>query len=129
MYNFIFYVLYKANIKDGRFTAKYQASLIVFLAILIHALLFFSILKRIFIKQFEASNISEWFNEHKAVYILIMIIFIFILYRYYNDKKIEKILNKYSNKPNSTKASNIIKVLLILLVPIILGGIILTIKL
>lgn len=126
MYSFIFYFLYKANIKDGPSTAKFQACLITFFAIFLHVGLLIAILKKVFMKQFESSGISTWFNNNKSIYLLILLLSLFFLYNYYNKERIEKILNKYPDKPKSNKLVGIIKVLAILLIPIILGAIILT---
>lgn len=125
MYSFIFYVLYKANIKDGQFTAKFQACLITFFAIFLHLALVLAILKKIFIKQFESSGVSLWFNEHKEIYLLILALLGFFLYMYYNKDRIEKILSKYSTVSKS-KLENGLKVIGILLIPIILAAFILT---
>src|SRR5438067_13904111 len=98
MYDFIFYVLYKANIKDGRFTARFQASLATFFAIFVHVALGLAVLKRIFRKQFESSGIRDWFNQNKAIYILLIALFVFLLYRYYNSRRIDQILNKHTDE-------------------------------
>src|SRR5881394_1496365 len=98
MYNFIFYVLYQANIKDGRLIARINGAMIVFLAMLIHLLFFSVVLKRIFTEQFEESGIKDWFNEHKPIYGLILILLTFFVYQYYNYNRIDNIVNKYSGK-------------------------------
>jgi hypothetical protein len=68
------------------------------------------------------------FNNNKQYFILILAFFSFFVYKYYNHQRIEKILNKYKSEDDPSKGSNIIKVLLILGVPVIIGAIILIMK-
>jgi hypothetical protein len=127
MYNFVFWVLYMANLKDGRGYGRYNGTIVVALAILIHILLVFTIVKRLFFHESYFTSFKEWFNNNKFAYLIILALFAFLIFRYYNYERIEKILKKRSSESHPTKAINILKVLLIIFVPIILGAIILTI--
>lgn len=126
MYNFIYYVLYSANIKDGKFTARFQASLITFFALFVHIALVLSVLKRVFRENYENSGMQSWFNSHKSLYLLIMAVFVFLTFKYYNEDRITKILDRYKEEAYPTRPINVIKVILILLIPIVIGGIILS---
>ena len=65
MYDFVFWVLYMANLKDGRGYGRYNGVSIVTLAIILHTLLVLAVVKKIFSRQFESSNLKEWFNNNK----------------------------------------------------------------
>lgn len=126
MYNFIFYVLYFANIKHGRFTARFQASLITFFAIFVHVALVLAVLKRIFRENYEKSGIQNWFNSHKSLYLFIMAILVFLTFRYFSEERIAIILDQYKEEAYPARPINVIKVIMILLVPIVIGAIVLS---
>ena len=128
MYDFIFFVLYRANLKDGEDSARYNGIIIVSLALLIHIIFVLAIIKEIFIKQYQSTGITYWFNHNRVVYIILLILFAFIVYRYYNSNKIKRVMNKYVNEDSPTKPSYIVKILLILILPIIGTAIILSIR-
>ncbi len=131
MYNFIFYVLYEANIEDGKFTARFQATLVTFFALFIHLALIMAICKRVLISReaFDSSGIADWFNKNKGMYVLVTVALIGFVYKYYNNRRIENLLEKYGAISRPTKKSSVLKILLIILLPIILAAIILTINL
>ena len=127
MYNFIFWVLYQANIKDGKNSAKYNGVLIVLLIAVIHLFFLFIIIKIIFKEKFAAINDRNWYNHNKPFLFFIILFLGCLLYFYYNNNRIIKILDKYKDEINPTKFSNIIKIALLLFIPVIIGAIILTI--
>ncbi len=117
MYNFIFWVLYSANINNGAFTAKFQATLIVYFSIFIHVLLLLTILKKYFYRIFISLHLNNLVN-YKALEISILIICFILIYRYYSVKRINKVVQKHSVK-QTYPPINRLKVALIVFAPLI----------
>ncbi|MEO6638055.1 MAG: hypothetical protein ABIN25_07245, partial [Ginsengibacter sp.] len=59
MYNFIYYILYKHNLKDGKGSAQFNGSLIVAIALIIHMGLLLVIIKKYFLPEANWRYISE----------------------------------------------------------------------
>jgi archaellum biogenesis protein FlaJ (TadC family) len=123
MYNFIFWVLYTTNIEDGPFWARVHASMIVIVAFFMHFILVISIIKKYLFDLYTSLPID--FLNNKPLLILLFIISIILLFRYYNQNRIDKIVHKYSMK-ESYMIFNKIIVAFIVFIPIILIIIILT---
>jgi len=119
MYNFIYYIIYKQQIEKGRSLgfARYNGCLIVGLTVIIHVMLFFSILKTIFL---------NWFKNHIGkvnsgiMFLFVFIVFCLVFY-YYNSRITEKILNRYSRDLKPSRTINYIKIMIITLIPLIIG--------
>jgi len=127
MYNFIFWVLYMGNLKDGRSYGKFNGVLIVTVTFVLHVFLVLAVLKKIFARQFEQSGIRDLFNDNKSTFIIFIILMGVVISRYYNKNRIERILNRYSGESQPTKTINVIKVVALIIIPIVLGAIILSI--
>src|ERR1017187_9870533 len=117
MYNFIYFVLYKGNTKDGSFIARFQASLIVFISLVIHFAFLAVIIKKISYKYFEYLPL-DILTKNKVIEIIIFLIIQFCIYFYYNPARIGKIMNKYAMKTSSV--NNTIITLVIIFLPLTL---------
>ena len=118
MYNFIFWVLYSANIEYGRSTAKFQASIIVLFALFVHLVLILAIIKKFYLNVFNSFRL-DFFTKNKALEISFIALAAFLIYQYYTEKRINKIESKYSKKTTFTYPSiNKIIVALIVFIPL-----------
>lgn len=97
--------------------ARYNGALIVGLTVIIHIMLLYSILKTIFLNWFKT-----YVDKGSSGILYLFVFSVFGLgFLYYNSKKTEKILNRYSDDQNPTKTINYIKVISLMLIPLILG--------
>ena len=119
LYNFIFCVLYKRDLDRGKSESfsRYDAVLIVAFTLFLHLSLFVSLVKKIFSDRFEELNLSYLLDKDKIIYIIILVGCFFLLIRFYNEIKIEKMIARFDMNVNSSKTSNIIKVLLAIFIP------------
>ena len=117
MYNFIFWVLYSAHIKDGRSIARYQATIVVLFAIFIHVGLLFSIIKKYYFNWITSLQLG-FLIENKILALCVLAVSAFFIYRYYNDRRITKIDEKYSAKRGYPSINKMI-VALIIFIPLI----------
>ena len=127
MYKFIFYFIYhsQVNQKDGGpFVARYIASIIVFVAIIFHILLIYSIF-RYFLFAFYKSDISVDAGRsfsHKLLFWLPLVVPIFIVvYKYFNQKRIGEILKKYEGIHHFYSFLNVLKFFIIIFLPLFIG--------
>ena len=120
MYNYIFWVLYNRDLnrrgKSNTFS-RYDASLIVFIALLIHITFIVELIKRFFFNVFASLHL-EYLINNKGIEILLFIACIFLIFNFYTENRINKIVDKYSPKKNQPLISGII-VLLIIFIPLI----------
>lgn len=119
MYNFVYYVLYKRNLKDGKGSARYNGSLIVAVTLMIHIGLLIAIMKKIFLSNVNWKYISEITKEYKAIEIMLIVLFILSVFLYYTKTRSEKVFNYYSQNVKHKKLTDGIKVLLIIFIPLI----------
>jgi hypothetical protein len=120
MYDYIFYTLYKYNLKDGKGYAKLNGIIIVGVAIFLHLALIMVVLKKIFPASLQGIQ-SSFQTNYKSWSLLILFVSILILYFYYNKKRVEKILSK--RKPidiNSPNGLDILWVGSLIFIPIAL---------
>ncbi len=116
MYNFIFWVLYKANINDGNFTAKFQATIIVLFALYIHLVFVWLIVQSLFVQMFTSFNLD--YLKSKETQVVIIALSAFLIYKYYNANRIQRIVNKYSEN-ESYDVLDKLKVGLLIFIPLI----------
>ena len=95
MYDLIFYYIYRQQINkgNGKFSARYNASIIVFIAISIHVGVILAIIRETIITG-ELAKDSLFRN--KGLQALFALGFVHFVYRLFTYKRIEKIENKYS---------------------------------
>lgn len=119
MYNYIFFVLYKHNLKDGKGSGRYNGSLAVGVALIIHIAMLLSLFKKIFP---ESGLFFNSFLSNKSTNIIFIILSFILVFLYYDSKRIEQILKRKEN--NNVSRIDFIKVILILVTPFILMTII-----
>jgi hypothetical protein len=92
MYNFIFYFIYRAKINaDGKGVTRYSASLIVAIYLGVHLGLLYAITRFIFCYYWQISIARS--NSHPSGFknIILAIFLILLSYKYFNEKRVEKI--------------------------------------
>jgi hypothetical protein len=94
MYNLIFYYIYcnQINKKKGGTLSRYNATIGVFIAMVIHSVLLLEILKKIKLVGFDMPPLVK----NRSIEITFFLSCIFLVYFYFTNKKIEKIENRYS---------------------------------
>jgi hypothetical protein len=126
MYYFIFYFIYKAKLKDdGESLARYSAGMIVAIALIIH-LEFLFILVRYFFDNFYNISISgspfHKLSGGGSLFYVILSLLLFVLsFKFFNEARIEKITQKFNSSKVFYNTINIIKFILLLLLPLILS--------
>jgi len=115
MYNYIFYTVYRYNIKDGKTFARINASIVVGVAFASHFSLLFVLLKTAFPDVFR--NILPSLN--RAVGAIFFVALFGLIYIYYNSRRLRKIILKRGEIiiPVGLE-SDVLKVVLILFIPI-----------
>jgi DMSO reductase anchor subunit len=121
MYNFIFYIIYCQQVQKGKgeVFARYNGSLIVSFALIVHLLLLLTVIRFLFYKQGMPTKDQHHINTTLPGLLLIAVIFV-LVFKFYNNNRVNKILESYANENNPTKTSNVIKVVLALLIPLII---------
>ena len=94
MYNLIFYFIFNQQINKGRSRgfARFNGSLIVYVALLIHVFLILEIIKKFFHNKMDI----KFLTENKTLEFIFFSLCILLLYSYYTPKRIEAITNKYA---------------------------------
>ena len=116
MYNFIFWVKYSGNLSSGndKMSARFDASMVTALALFIHVGFIYSIFKY----WKHLGNLSSNFHIDKGIMTLLGILYFATAFFYYNEKRIDKIEDKFSKK-ESYHLIDGLKVLILILVPLI----------
>ena len=116
MLNYIFYTLYKYNLKDGKRYARINGNIIVVVTLFIY--IGFIIVG---IKNF-APSLFKKIPFDLLTKNIIGIIFILIscfIYIYYNDKRIDKLISRKGNIPqNPSYGLDVVFVILLIFVPL-----------
>ena len=127
MYNFIFYFIYKSQVNQksgGPIVARYIGSLIVFLAILIHVGFIYSIVRfslfRI-VSNSIAFSLGKTYGEKLILLLPLFIPIILLVYKYFNNDKIDKLVKKYDEQENFYSYLSIFKFIFIIVVPLIIA--------
>ena len=96
MYNLIFYYIYRQQINKGKSTgfARYNGSLIVFLALCMHIFLVMAIMQ----KYFNHNADIKFLTTNKPLEYIIFILCVWLTSFYYNKRRAEKIEGKYCEK-------------------------------
>jgi hypothetical protein len=116
MYNFLFWILYQKNVKDGPGWGRYNGAIIVAINIFLEICLVFSLVRKYFFVFYEKHKTG---NISKPTSFVIIVGMMAAAFWYYNPKRIEKILDKRKDQdPFSTL--NILIALFIFFTPLIL---------
>jgi hypothetical protein len=116
MYNFLFWMLYQKNIKNGPTVARYNGAIVVAANIGIEILLLFDVIRKYFF---------DFYIKYKTGDINKFTAWIFIIgmmmgaYLYYTPARIERILEKRKDQYPFT-SNNIVKALSIFFIPLVL---------
>jgi hypothetical protein len=115
MYNYIFWVLYRGDLDKGKgkLLSRCNASGVVFISLFIHIALIVSIVKKYFFNFYRSFGIN---NLGNGSMILLVLIFMVLTFIYYNNKRINNIMDKYSEQTTYPTIENL-KVLIIILIP------------
>jgi len=119
MYNFIFYVIYSQQKQKGKSEkfSIWNGYLIVAMAIFIHLVLLFVIIKKILLVYYNISIPGKYLT---LGYVLQPTILFLAGYWYRSNNRTEKIMNKFLTDKDPTRYGNFLKVKLILAIPIII---------
>lgn len=128
MYNFIFYFVYVQNVrKDGNKGARAVGAIIIYFVLLGQAFCLF-VLFQYFYRQITLHDLIKQTHVHQKnisapPIIIPALLLMFFIYLYYNDKKVDRIKDKYSNKDKTEFCTprNTMKFLLIFLIPWIIA--------
>lgn len=119
MYNFIFFTLYKYNLKSGVRIARIEASLIVALALIIHILCIYSIIK-VLSPNFHQTILNDTIPKGRGLGFFTFFLFCVAVYFWYNKSRLNKLLAKRKPIPEHvTNGWDILYVVLLLVIPII----------
>lgn len=127
MYNFIFYFIYKSQVNQksgGPFVSRIIGSMIVFLALLIHCALLFSIIKYVSFNFYNIDlsyNIGSTYSSKVLFWYPLLGVAIIFLSRQYSRNRIEKILVRFNSSENFYSFKNILKFLLLIFLPLIIS--------
>jgi len=125
MYHFIFYFIYKAKIKaDGPKVTRYSASLIVSIFLGMHLGLLYCIARFICCYFWQISIARS--NPHATASdtlsdLLIINTILFLSYKYFNEQRVNTIVEKYQGKEKFFTAVNIIKFILLFFAPLLIA--------
>lgn len=127
MYSFVFYFIYRGQISQKNIdplTARIIGTLIVFVAIMFHILFIYAI-GRFLIFNYYETDISLYAHKKysdQLVYWLPIFIPIYIfVFKYFNEKRIEIILEKYKNYQTFYTIENVLKFSAIFVLPLLIG--------
>jgi hypothetical protein len=122
MYNFVFYFIYKSQLKDGPFVARYFATFVVAIQIFIQIGFLYSICRFVLCYNYKFSiALSDVKNSnfiHLVEFLGIALIMV-ILFKVYNKNKIEIIKISYEERGFHYSLMNIAKFILVIILPLI----------
>ena len=125
MYHFIFYFIYRAKLKaDGPALTRYSANLIVMIFLVIHFGMLYSVIRFSCCYFWQISIARESAHATQAnnlPYLLFGIATFFLSYKYFNEKKINAILNRYQGVEKFYTAGNILKFILLFILPLLIS--------
>lgn len=128
MYNFIFYFAYVQHIaRDGNKTARAFGAILVFFSIFGQAFCLFVLFQYFYLKVTQhnllrQSSTPQGSTDSFPIIISTILLMVFA-YLYYNDKRVDRIKNKYGNrdKVEFCTSKNTIKLLLVFSIPWIIA--------
>ncbi len=125
MYNFIFYFVYKKQFKgDNNIQAVKSSGLIVSLAVGLHILLLYSIMRFClcyFAQISIARRNSSPTSANNMAYLVLIILIFGIVGRIYSERRASHIVAEFSNKVNFYNSKSVAKFISILLVPLLIS--------
>ena len=119
MYNFVFYLIYSQQKQKNRSDAfsRYNGSLIVAFAMIVHIALILSLYRKIFLPVGEGYGSG---NNKLQLTVIVMSVLL-AAYLYYNQKRTEQIIKKYDGNLLPVNAKNVIVLVIIIFIPLIIG--------
>jgi cobalamin biosynthesis protein CobD/CbiB len=111
MYSFIFYYIYCQQINKEKSTtfARLNGAIVVFMALCFHIGVIIVIIE----KYFSTKIRIEFITKNKFIEYGLALLFMWLLYKYYAIKRVEKIKNKYDNNKLFNNYGGLITVCLI----------------
>ena len=125
MYWFIFYFIYRAKLKaDGTALTRYSASLIVAIYLVVHLSLLYALI-RFYLCYFWQISIARHNvhanSQNNFIYFFLFALILFLVYKFFTERRIGLILNKYSCIENFYGRANISKFILLFLIPLLIS--------
>jgi len=125
MYSFVFYFIYRAQLsKDGELLSRYSAHLIITVAWAIFLGMLYGIARFLMCYFYNISiarkSVHQTANE-KGIVIAISIALFLVSCLIFNKKKVENIVERYKDNRKFYSLFNIIKFILIFLIPLLIG--------
>lgn len=125
MYNFVYYFIYKAKLKsDGDSLARYSASLVVSIILAVHIGCLYAI-TRFFLCYYWGISIARTNARATAAnnlsYLLFFVVVLCATIFYFNNKRVELIVNRYQNKEIFYSLLSVTKFILIFLLPLLIA--------
>lgn len=125
MYYFVFYFIYRLQMKQSDFTpflGRYMASAIVSFAVIIQIGFVWALARFIFFNYFGIDlftlTIPPGINFITGIPSILLIMF--IIFKYFNNKRISFIIEKYRTR-KIYSFINILRVFFIIFIPLIIG--------
>lgn len=121
MYDFIFYFIYHQQINKGKSKtfARFNGSLIVYVALLIHLFLLLEIIRKLFSSKIDLGFLTK----NTFLEVILFAILIRLSYSYYTPKRIETIINKYEESSIIEDYGGLITICLIFIPLLVFAGI------
>lgn len=109
------------NLRDGKKYGRFNGSLLVFITLIIHILLLLEVIK-FFVNPLGRFPSLNYLTIHRLFEIFVLITIMLGTYFYYNEKKIERIVDKYqlSQVTNQQSKSGYIFFTSIFFIPLLL---------
>jgi len=127
MYNFLFYFIYKYQLKDNKGKvglSRYMASLIVTIAVFFDFMLVYALARYILYNFHNISIASDTTTNYSSRYVIIvltiMVLVMYYVYKFFNLDRIKSITDKYEGKKIYTPF-NFIKFFTIFFSPLIIS--------
>jgi len=119
MYNFIFYTLYKYNLKDGEGSARINGCMVVALALMIHIVLLFAVIRKV-APDFYKIAVANSLPKDKAFGLFLISLIGIRTFFWYDKSRIKRLLAKKKTIPEHVSNGwDILYVILFLVIPII----------
>jgi hypothetical protein len=119
MYNFIHYFIYNQQLQKGKSDpfARANGGMVAALALCLHILLIFGILKKVLAARFSINFPVNYYGIAKLV-ILSILSLAYLWFK--SEKRTQQIMAKLTTDKDPTRIANAFKVIIIIFLPIIL---------
>lgn len=128
MFDFVYYLLYNRNLKDGVSSARYNAALVVGLVIWEYLIFVAILFKTIYFTREDNERSHHWYANYKPLVAVFYFLIVLLSYLYYNKPRIERLVAKYNKgEPFKDTGNKQLKLVLIMGVPVVIAGVIMKI--